>query len=197
MADIEVILTPEDKLEFAAWLSDQYAAKFVVDDDQPTMSSGEFSALQPELIKDTPRIVFVLSDQWSSLPLYKRETTNQYRGQIHYIMQGYGGPAFMWVPGNRLPTRQGSALAAGSFGDYAHYYVAPNSSATIPRPPSMTAAFRAAQKWLRKLCEGRRTLHKKSGNVGPWISARAWNLVKQRTAVLANDSLTISAADAA
>ena len=197
MADIEAILASEDKLEFGAWLSDQYAAKFVLDDDRPAINPVDFSGLRSELTKDLPPIVFVLSDHWSSLPLYKRETVNQYKGQIHYVMQRYGGPAFMWVPGNKLPRPQGHALAAGSFGDYAYYYVAPSGNATIPRPASMTAAFRAAQKWLRNLCEGRRTVYKKTGTVGPWISARAWKLVKLRAAVLANDNLTISSADAA
>jgi hypothetical protein len=197
MADIGAILTPEDKLEFAAWLSDRYAAKFVVDDHRPALDSVDFSALRSELIKDLPPVVFVLSDHWSSLPLYKQETTNQYKGQIHYVMQRYGGPAFMWAPGNRLPRREGHALAAGAFGDYAYYYVAPGSNETIPRPASMTAAFRAAQKWVRKLCEGRRTRYKETGTAGPWISARAWRLVTVGTAVLANDNLTISAADAA
>jgi hypothetical protein len=197
MAEVSAIFTPEDKLEFAAWLSDHYAATFVVDDDQPAINSVDLSAIRSTLVKDLPPIMFVLSQQWSSLPLYKRETTNRYKGQIHYVMQRYGGPAFMWIPGNRLPKGKGHALAAGAFGDYASYYVAPDSDTTIPRPASMTAAFRAAEKWVRNLCEGRRTRYKKTGTVGPWISARAWKLVKLRAAVLANDNLTTSEADAA
>jgi len=192
MADVSAILTVEDKLEFAAWLSEHYAVKFVVDHDQSLTALDGVSAIRSVLNQDLPPLIFVLSAQWSSLPLYTCETTNQYKGKVHYVMQRYGGPSFMWSPGNVLRTRGGSALAAGLFGDYPYYYVAPESSETVRRPASMTTAFRAAQKWLRTLCEGRRTRYKKTKAVGPWISARASDLVKRRAAVLANNELAIS-----
>lgn len=198
MAEVSIIFAPDDKLEFAAWLRGEYAASFIPDDDSEAVRElTDVVDLEPVLRREFPTLVFILSHSWSHLPLYKRKAVNQYKGEIHYVMQRYGGPAFTWMPGNCISKPTGKAYSAGFFGDYPSYYVAPGSSRTIKRPANMTSAFRAARKWIASLCEGRRVVAKQSGDVGSWISSRAWREVQRGSASLANDALTIVSTDVA
>ena len=95
------------------------------------------------------------------------------------------------MPGNCLQTDGGPAFAAGLFGDYPYYYVEPGSYETVDRPARMVQAYRASQRKIKGICEGRRTVYTKSGTVGPWISRKAWELVRSDSALLANDELEI------
>ena len=150
MSEFSAVLTPEDIFEFAPWLSDVYGSSFVVDDDRPAVTeASDIEAIRPGLLQD-----LLLSDRWSSRPLYKRKATNRFKGDIHCVMPRCGGPAFIWMPGNRLRGSEVPALPAGLFMDYPNYYLMPDFSAPIDRPPAVAAAFRASRKLLRKMCEG-------------------------------------------
>jgi len=196
MSDISAILMPEDKVAFALWLIGTHQARFVVDDDLPAITElVTIDAIKPNLLADDPRLVFVTSPLWTSLPLYKAPAMNANRGPIHYITQRYGGPAFTWLPGNVLRDREPAALSAGLFGDYASYYRAPGEATLVDRPLAMAAAFKAARAWVKRTARRRRTVFS-TGATGPWISHDAWLAVRDRSACLANDHLAL-AADAA
>ena len=193
MSEIQFIFTPEDKIDFATWLSDKFETVFVVDDDQPKITEiRQVKDIQMVLTGKHPPLIFILSDLWSFLPLYKRKATNRYKGDIHYIQQKYGGPSFTWMPGNWLEREGRPAIAGGFFGDYPYYYVAPNSHDTIDRPPKMVEAYREVQRKIKSICTGRRVIFKGSGNVGPWISASAHGLIKDGSASLANENFCIN-----
>jgi hypothetical protein len=192
MSELSVILTPDDKLEFAEWLVENYSARFVVDDDQPQITDITVASdLHDTLVGDTPPLVFVLSEQWTSLPLYKRAVENVHKGEIHYVQQRCGGPAFTWMPGNFLRDHTKPALSAGLFGDYPFSYTKPGSSETIDRPECMADAYNAARTWIRRMCGGKRTVYRKSKRSGPWISERSLDLIRSGLASLANDELDL------
>ena len=192
MSDFNVILTPDDKLEFAEWLIENYSARFVVDDDLPQITEiAVASDLHGTLVGDTPPLVFVLSEQWTSLPLYKRVVENVHKGEIHYVQQRYGGPAFTWMPGNFLRDSSKPALSAGLFGDYPYFYTMPGSTETIDRPECMADAYKSARRWVRRICHGKRTIYRKSKRSGPWISERSLDLIRGGRASLANDELDL------
>ena len=192
MSEICAILTPDEKLEFAEWLVENYSARFVVDDDQPQVTEiTVVSDLHDTLVGDSPPLIFVLSDRWTSLPLHKRAVENIYKGEIHYVQQRYGGPSFTWMPGNFLRDRSKPALSHGLFGDYPYFYTKPGSSETIDRPKSMAEAFNATGKWIRRQCHGKRTVHRKSKRSGPWISEGSLDMIRSGVASLANDELDL------
>jgi len=185
MSELEAILTIEDKIAFASWLIDSHDARFVPDDDLPEITThASIDRIAPFLTTNHPGLIFVLSTQWSSQRLHKALAVNKYKGPIHYIQQRYGGPAFTWKPGNILEQFNKPTLVPGHFGDYATYYRCPGSAEIIPRPASMSKAFRDVHAWIKRRSGGRRALYRATGRVGPWISHDAEEMIRNRRANL-------------
>jgi hypothetical protein len=193
MSEFSAILTPQDKVDFASWLHETFAAQFVIDDGrEDTEVVDSVSRIAQILEQEFPPIVFVLSQAWSTLPLYKRKAK---RGgsEFHYLMQRYGGPAFTWVPGNYFRKGQATLVSAGSFADYPYFYERPGDASTIQRPAAMVAAYKASLGWHRGQANRQRTKFKGAAGVGPWISERAYQLVAVGSAELANPGLEVVA----
>jgi hypothetical protein len=190
MSEISAILTPEDKLDLASWMIETLEAQFVVDDNQPSISIlSTLESVKPVLLSAYPQLIFIVSVRWTSLPLYKRSMQIDGRGEVHYIQQRFGGPAFTWLPGNVLRDQTPPALSAGFISDYPDYYVRPGSIDSMRRPDSMVSAFAQISAWIRRAASGHRTLWPSTSKAGPWISKSALSAVESGSSQLANKEL--------
>jgi hypothetical protein len=192
MSDISAILTQEDKLNLASWMIETLEAQFVVDDNLPSVSIlSTLESVKPTLLSAYPRLIFIVSPRWTSLPLYKRSVHIDGQGEVHHIQQRFGGPAFTWLPGNVLREQTPPALSAGFIADYPDYYVRPGSIDSLRRPDSMVSAFAQITAWIRRAASGHRTLWRSTSKVGPWISKSALSAVESGSSQLANKALGV------
>lgn len=174
MSELHFFMSASDTEQFIAWLIDEFHPKFILD-RQPTVPLPSFTTLEEirRCISERglyPRF-FLLSDLWQRHPLSVSKIDHIDGHIAHHVNQRYGGPAFDFLPSREDSSGSQDFIVNGWFSDYATYYVRRGSSNLFKRPSSMTHAFQAAQRYMRR--NGQRTKSEEHGHAGGWALAGA------------------------
>jgi hypothetical protein len=169
MAEIHFFMTQADTLDFAGFLVREFECRFTMDGsdmpDLPELTTAEQVATCRAPGGYTPRF-FVTSRRWSRYPLIVRKISH-HDGRIRwYVDQRYGGPAFDFVV-SAVREEDGSLqILPGSFMDYPWYYIQHGDYSTFDRPATMTSAFQAVRRYMRRNAVQSRL--REPARAGPW-----------------------------